>query len=356
MDVSVIVPCYNTERFLDQALASAEQNTRCELEVIVLDDGSCDGSRAIMDAHAARDERVRVIAKDNQGYGATVNRGLDEAQGIYVAILEPDDWVLPHMYDDLYELARYMGGPDVVKTPYWRVMGACTSRERRAYGYLHGRIAHVRERICLQDEPQLIQYHPCVWSALYRREFLRERGIRMREVPGAGWVDNPFSVHALAAARSITYVDDAYYCYREDLPGASSATVSPQLMIDRWNDRQDALDALGVRDEGVLRANCIAGLRFLDRIWANDDEDEVPGEAVGAMVGRMDPALVASVDCISPKTVKRCLALQGSVLHAPSPSRYARHLAQEAAWALANNGPAFCLHNLMLARERSTKQ
>lgn len=88
VDVSVIVPCYNTERYLDATLVSAEQNDRCNLEIIVLNDGSTDGSLAIMQAHAARDSRVRVIDKQNEGYGTSVNRGIKEARGTYVAILE----------------------------------------------------------------------------------------------------------------------------------------------------------------------------------------------------------------------------------------------------------------------------
>ena len=131
VDVTVIIPCYNTERFLDQALSSAEQNARCRLEILVLNDGSTDESLAIMRAHEARDPRVRVIDKANQGYGATINRGIDEARGVYVAILEPDDWVQPHMYDDLFAYARsFPQLPDIVKSPYWRVWMPTTTRER----------------------------------------------------------------------------------------------------------------------------------------------------------------------------------------------------------------------------------
>ena len=70
-----MVPCYNAEKFLDQCLSSIEADPMKELEIIVLNDGSTDGSLAIMEAHAAGDARVRVIDKANQGYGATVNRG-----------------------------------------------------------------------------------------------------------------------------------------------------------------------------------------------------------------------------------------------------------------------------------------
>lgn len=80
IDVTVIVPCYNTADYLDQCLTSIEANSTVALEVIVVNDGSTDASLSIMRDHAARDGRIRVIDKQNQGYGASVNRGIDEAR------------------------------------------------------------------------------------------------------------------------------------------------------------------------------------------------------------------------------------------------------------------------------------
>ncbi len=347
VDLSVIVPCYNTERFVDQALGSVEQSGRCRMEVIVLDDGSTDGSLGIMRAHAARDARIHVVQKSNEGYGATVNRGLDMARGTYVAVLEPDDWIVCGGYDDLFDLAQATGMPDVVKSSYWRILSNGTSDVTRAHGYLYHRVKTAGVPMRLEDEPQLIQYHPSIWSGIYRADFLREHGIRMLEVPGAGWVDNPFCVHTLAAARSIVYTDDPFYCYREDLASASSARASAQLMVDRWNDREDVLDGLGVTDDGIRTANCIVGLRFLSQHVDGEDES-----LFAPMARRMNPDLVAGVTCIAPHVVNRCLELAGSDLRAPASHHYKAHLAYEAWWALVNNGPAFLAHNLMLARGR----
>lgn len=347
VDVSVIVPCFNTERFLDQALTSAEANARCSVEIIALNDGSTDGSLAIMEAHAARDGRVSVVDKPNQGYGATVNRGIDLARGTYVAVLEPDDWVLAGSYDALFDLAQSTGMPDVVKSSYWRVMGNGQQDDLRAHGYLYHRMPQTQARLRLADAPQLIQYHPSIWSALYRTDFLRNKGIRMREVPGAGWVDNPFCVHTLAAAESIVYTDTPTYCYREDLTSASSAHASARLMVERWNDREDVLDELGITDVGIRTANYIVGLRFLSQYVDGGDES-----LFTPMARRMNPELVAGITCISPHVVNRCLALAGSDLQAPASHHYRAHLAYEAWWALVNNGPAFLAHNLKLARGR----
>ena len=93
--VSIIVPVFNAEPYLAQCLDSILAQTHRELEVICLNDGSTDGSLAIMQAYAARDERIRVIDKQNQGYGATCNRGLEEARGAWISIVEPDDLLQP---------------------------------------------------------------------------------------------------------------------------------------------------------------------------------------------------------------------------------------------------------------------
>ena len=183
IDVSVIVPCYNTERFLDQALSTAEMNDSCRLEIIAVNDGSTDGSLAIMREHAARDPRVRVIDKENSGYGANMNRGIREARGTYIGILEPDDYLRPHMFDTLFAAARRHNLPDMVKSPYIRVWMPTTPQEHLYNCSYYHRIKPVDQPFTLKDCPRLIQHHPSIWSAIYRKGFLEESGITFMEVP-----------------------------------------------------------------------------------------------------------------------------------------------------------------------------
>lgn len=228
MDVSVIIPVYNVEDYLNQCLTSVEQNNEVSLEIIAVNDGSTDGSLAIMQAHAARDSRIRVIDKENQGYGASVNRGIAESTGEYIAIVEPDDFVKPHMYDRLIAFARtFAEKPDVVKSAYWRIQDPDTPDELFCRNTYYKRI-HVRKQpFTLKDAPRLIQHHPSIWTALYLRSFLDEFGIRLVECPGAGWVDNPFMIDTLARARRIVYTDECFYCYRDRVPGRAPAVTRP---------------------------------------------------------------------------------------------------------------------------------
>ena len=356
VDVTVVVPVYNVERYLDAALASIERNDRCSLEVLVVNDGSTDGSLAIMRAHEAKDARVRVIDKANQGYGATVNRGFAEARGTYVAIVEPDDWVEPHMYDELVEFARSFSpelgedAPDVVKSPYWRIVGCGTGHERRLRCIYFGCVRPRRQPFTIDAAPRLVRHHPSIWSALYRRAFLERRGIRLMELPGAGWVDTPFGFEALCAAERIAYLEKPFYCYREDLPGSSSNRRIGAMSFERWGAMADVAERLGVTDRGVLEALYYVGLRYVNgaRLEGSlDDADVAP--ALDAMCARMDPDIVAGMVDASPAARAFVLERAGRPVPRMSRVRYLASLVAEFGRSWRSNGAGYALGRIKLA-------
>lgn len=360
IDVSVIVPCYNTEAYLDQALASAEQNDRISLEIIVLNDGSTDGSLQIMRAHEAADPRVRVIDKQNQGYGASVNRGLDEARGTYIAILEPDDWVNPHMYDDLFEYGQTFasqGLPDIIKSPYTRVVLPETPDQYLCNCSYYKRIDPGFQPFTLADAPHLIQHHPSIWSAIYRKGFLEEKGIRLMEVPGAGWVDNPFLIETLCQASSIVYLERPYYNYREDLPGSSSVLKRARLCFDRWHDMADIIERLGVTDDGILQAFYVIGFRYVGGSFAQfgDDNPDIARWSK-ELFDRMDPERVVRIKNLSGHSKKIFFELTGQEPIPYSPLPYYGELVNEFFYSMRTNGVGFALGRINLyTRQKATE-
>ena len=106
MEVSFIVPVYNVEQYIRPSLDSILNQTHRDIEVILVDDGSTDRSGAICDEYGARDSRVRVIHKENEGAGYARNTGMDAASGEYLYFCDPDDLVHPRLVEDNYKLGK----------------------------------------------------------------------------------------------------------------------------------------------------------------------------------------------------------------------------------------------------------
>jgi glycosyltransferase involved in cell wall biosynthesis len=93
--VTVLMPAYNAERFVGKTIESVLAQSFRDYEFLIVDDGSKDGTAAVLAEYAARDPRIRVLSQENRGVGRTIDRGLNEAQGELIAIIEADDLMLP---------------------------------------------------------------------------------------------------------------------------------------------------------------------------------------------------------------------------------------------------------------------
>ena len=112
--ISVVIPVYNAERYLSETINSVLSQTYSNLELILVNDGSTDGSPGIIRSFMEKDPRVRMIDKKNGGYGQSVNMGFDAARGEYLGIVEADDFAAPEMFERLYSQAKE-NGVDVMK-------------------------------------------------------------------------------------------------------------------------------------------------------------------------------------------------------------------------------------------------
>lgn len=346
--VSVIIPIFNAEPYLDQALNSVRGQDYSNLEILCLNDGSTDNSLAIMCTHAKEDPRITVIDKENQGYGATCNRGIAEAHGTWIAILEPDDWIEQDMYQELLDFAaQFHGEVDIVKSAYWRILMPDTPQQRKLNCDYKNRIHPPQQPFAIKDAARLLYHHPSIWSALYRKSFLDKYGIRFRELPGAGWADNPFLIETLCQTDRIVYLDKAYYCYREETPEKTLAFARQNtlLPLERWNDMTDLLEQLHVTDESVLRAHNIRGFTYLNDVVANVglSHDGVR-EAARQMFLRMNPDLVFSDPDLSPSRKEFFAELRGTPCPPINRLAYLKRLIGQGFYILKNNGIGFAMH------------
>lgn len=349
--VSVIVPIYNAEPYLEQCLNSIINQTHKSIEIILLNDGSTDKSLAIMQRYATHDNRIKIIDKQNQGYGATCNRGLTEATGSWISIVEPDDWIEANMYADMIAFeAKFAakGTPlDIVKTPYWRIWMPDTESQRKFNCSYKNRIHPSKQPFAIADAAHLLCHHPSIWSAIYRKSFLTEHNIRFKAIPGAGWADNPFLIETLCQTNRIGYFDKAYYCYREETPEKSKnfARSSTLLPLERWNDMMDILEQLDITDERILRAHNSRGFTYLSGIMEEVDltHDNVR-HAAKQMFERMDADLVFSDDEVSPGMKHLFADLRGIPCPSINPIPHMRGLVKQGLYFLKNTGASNTLY------------
>lgn len=175
--LSVIVPVYNAGQYLSQCLDSIIGQTYKNLEIILVNDGSTDGSGAICDEYAHRDGRIRVIHKANGGQGMARNRGLSVATGDYVSFIDSDDWIDLSMYDSAISI--FACSPHLAIVRYG--VRRCWQDGKESFERLN-----TEEVIRIQGEKIISSYgnEGCdgiMCSSVYRMEIFKESGLSYPE-------------------------------------------------------------------------------------------------------------------------------------------------------------------------------
>lgn len=229
MKLSVIVPVYRAESYLRRCVDSLLAQELNDYEIILVDDGSPDGSGAICDAYAARGGRVRCLHIDNGGQGRARNRGMDIAGGEYLGFVDSDDWVEPDMYPKLLELAE---------------------RERADVAVCGIRALHEDGRaeslpVWKEGNPMAAAGSAC--NKLFRREAVGE--IRFPE--GLWYEDFGFSAKLLMRSKKTVYLPEELYDYRVGQPSTmNNENARKNLdMLEIMEDLREFTEAEGSRDD-----------------------------------------------------------------------------------------------------------
>lgn len=218
--VSIIVPTYNVEPYLVECMESIVNQTLEDIEVICINDGSTDGSLAILQSYAEKDGRIMVVDKENGGYGIGMNIGLDRASGEYIGIVEPDDFVPINMFGDLYKKAKE-NDLDFIKADFYRFERAENGDMVLTYNHLDRTNAYYNKVFDPSHTPEAIRFVMNTWCGIYRRDFLEKFKIRHNETPGASFQDNGFWFQTFAFAKRAMIIDKPYYMNRRDNPNSS---------------------------------------------------------------------------------------------------------------------------------------
>ncbi|MGN9836609.1 glycosyltransferase family 2 protein [Nonomuraea sp. H19] len=233
--LSVVVPVYNVEPYITECLKSLAAQTLDDIEVVLVDDGSCDGSRQVAEDFAARDRRFIVIEQRNQGPGPARNAGIQQARGAYLAFADADDVVPPQAYERLLATLAETGS-DL----------ACGAVRRLVDGELEESILHEkvfrRPVLCTHiTDKQVLIRDRTVWNKVYRRDFWERNGL---EFPAGIYEDVPVAMQAHVLATSVDMVGDVVYHWRRRDDEGETSITQRRAEPDNLHERLTAIRAV----------------------------------------------------------------------------------------------------------------
>ena len=255
--LSVVVPCYNVEPYLEAALESIARQSFDDLEVIVVDDGSSDGSSIIAKGYATRDPRFRLVHQQSQGPGPARNTGVGLATGEYLAFLDGDDLLAPHAYELLVGSLEKTGSDlacgGVLRFNSARIW-ASPAHSEIFETTVPGTHAS-RYPVLLQDRTP--------WNKVFRRAFWDSAGL---EFPPGLYEDAPPMVRAHVLAKSVDVFRDIVYYWRLRGEGELSTTQRTSE-VSNIEDRMTSLRTIS----GFLAARAPALKPSYDRFALDID-------------------------------------------------------------------------------------
>lgn len=225
IDVSVIVPVYNAEKYLKKCLDSLNKQTLETIEIICINDGSTDKSLEILNDYAKKDSRIKVISKENGGAGSARNVGLENVNGKYVAFVDADDWVDSDIFEKLYNLSESKNTDIIIfkmldydekndefyKSDYYKI---------KPLNEFNNKLFKIKD-----IENSLFKITTSTANKFYNTEFLKKSGARFPE--GFIFEDNPFFFDLMLKADKIFLLDEyVYYRRRRESSVMSSINDS----------------------------------------------------------------------------------------------------------------------------------
>ena len=240
--VSVIIPVYNTEKYLRKCLDSVCNQTLSDIEVICINDCSPDNSLEILQEYAQKDKRIKIIDfKENKGAAVARNTGIDEAQGEYIGFVDPDDYIALNFYEKLYNKA-IKNNADVTKGTIHLTFDRTEEISDKTKKIVKKELEMMRRlhRNIQKDK----MYFRCMFTtAIYRKSMLESYNIRFIENCICG-EDLIVPLKAAVYSNKIQLVDSARYFYLRRENSATTSTFSKKKYISSLLMQSVILDFL----------------------------------------------------------------------------------------------------------------
>jgi glycosyltransferase involved in cell wall biosynthesis len=263
----VIIPVYNTQQWLERSIKSAVSQTYNELEIILIDDGSTDGSSDICKEWAKKDNRIVYFRQDNAGLGAARNAGLKMAKYDYVTFLDSDDWLESSFVEKVFEAMLSAGCP----------IGMCdicyveseTMQKQIAKVRFESTIVSSKQNKSVINKSRLF-----AWGKIYKKTLFAKHSILF---PNFTFEDIITPI-VVALADKIAYVPEPLICYFRNRKGClcnDSKNISDIAKGLKW--LFDKFNELGMYDEYrfEFKKICLGQLRFACRKWGQNADAQV---------------------------------------------------------------------------------
>lgn len=236
--VSIIVPVYNTEEYLQKCLNSLTNQTLKNIEIICVNDGSTDNSLKILQDNAIKDDRIKIINQENKKQGAARNAGMQVATGEYIGFVDSDDYVDLNYFERLYRNASSRESDIALAT---------NVRIGKNKFKLRLNLQTVEKYTKLQDKLDVCHQwkNECPTNKIYRKSYLDANNIQWPE--GIYCEDKLFTIKAVYFANSIVTVPDVYYYYFDNPKSTVNSYARKhrqKLNIDKNNARRDVINFL----------------------------------------------------------------------------------------------------------------
>lgn len=228
--VSVIIPVYNAEKFLDRCLKSIFSQTLSNFEVILIDDGSIDNSYEIMINYKNKyPEMVKIISQENLGISKARNIGISQACGEYIAFVDADDFVDPNFLELLYKNAK-KNNADISCCNYYKYFNKIGRKYAHVFK-MHKGIYNSQRALKVLISDSRLQYY--VWNKMFKRDLLLKNNITFTNIC---FEDTEFCVKSFYFANKIAVIEKALYYYVKH----DNSTIS-DIDLGKLNDYLQAL-------------------------------------------------------------------------------------------------------------------
>jgi succinoglycan biosynthesis protein ExoO len=251
-NVSVIIPAYNAEPYIELCLDSALGQSLSDIEILVVDDGSADGTRAVIARKAAADARIKPIFLDqNGGVCNARNRAIDAASGTWIALLDADDTMHETRLSRLLAAAEALGADWIADDQYFIREGDETPIARLFMGEPPGAGLVDPAHLVLLDRPEYLNYG--LLKPLVRRAFMRANDIRYR-LGTERYEDFLFTIDCASHGAKFALLNEPLYNY--SLRGGSLSSVDPVPRLKRMRELSETMRATRLKEapSSLLRA------------------------------------------------------------------------------------------------------